>query len=146
MKILVVDDSSTTRRLITGLLFNIGFSDVHQAADGRQGLAKLKSASNFDLLVTDWNMPEMNGLELVKAVRSDPELKDIRILMVTAEATRDAVMAAAKAGINGYITKPFNAATLKDKIGKIFPNSDIKEEGSSLKVGLNSDLLRLIKP
>ncbi|AEG01908.1 response regulator [Methylomonas methanica] len=146
MKILVADDSGTTRKVIVGLLFSLGFSDVHQAENGSQALNKLKSAHNFDLLITDWNMPEMNGLELVTNVRSTPELKDIRILMVTAEATRDAVITAAKAGINGYIMKPFSAATLKEKITKIVPAPIIaKKETTSSTSKLNEDLLRIIK-
>lgn len=146
MKILVVDDSITTRRVITNLVFSIGFGDVHQAENGKYALAKLKSAGNFDLLITDWNMPEMNGLELVKAVRNDPELKNIGILMITAEATRDAVISAAQAGINGYVAKPFSAATLKEKISKIFPgDSRLKKESDSSKSNLNEDLLRIIK-
>jgi len=98
MKILVVDDSQAVRRVIVNLLFGIGYGDVIQAEDGKMALAKLKAAKDIGLLITDWNMPSMNGLELVKAVRSDPDLKDLSILMVTAEATREAVTSAAQAG------------------------------------------------
>lgn len=119
MKILVVDDSQAVRRVIVNLLFSIGFSDVLQAEDGKIALNKLKTTKDIGLLITDWNMPSMNGLELVKTVRSDPDLMSISILMVTAEATREAVTSAVQAGINGYIVKPFSAATLKEKIEKI---------------------------
>lgn len=146
MKILLVDDSGTTRRIITNLLFSIGLTDVHQAENGKNALNKLKNAGNFDLLITDWNMPEMSGLDLVKAIRSDPSLKNIRILMVTAEATRDAVISAAQAGINGYVTKPFTAATLKEKINRIAsPRSVPQKEPPASKTGLSEDLIRIIK-
>lgn len=146
MKILLVDDSRTTRRVIANLLFSIGLTDVHQAENGKNALTKLKNAGNFELLITDWNMPEMNGLDLVKAVRSEPALKNIRILMVTAEATRDAVISAVQAGINGYVTKPFSAATLKEKINKIAPPRIApQKESAPSKPGLSEDLMRIIK-
>lgn len=119
MKILVVDDFSTMRRIVKNLLTDIGFTDIHEADDGRSALAKLQLAK-YDLLVTDWNMPEMNGLDLLIAVRSDPRLAELPVLMVTAEAKRDQIVMAAEAGINGYIIKPFNAISLKEKIDKIF--------------------------
>ena len=104
---------------MTHKLFSIGYGDVIQAEDGKMALSKLKGAKDIGLLVTDWNKPSMNGLELVKTVRSDPDLKDLSIVMLTAEATREAVTSAAQAGVNGYIVKPFTAATLKEKIEKI---------------------------
>lgn len=120
MKILVVDDLQSVRRVIVNLLFSIGFTDIHQAADGKAALAKIESGAHFDLLITDWNMPVMTGMELVKAVRSQPQLQQMKILMITAEAKREGIVMAAQAGINGYILKPFSAATLKEKIEKIF--------------------------
>jgi two-component system chemotaxis response regulator CheY len=119
MKILVVDDFSTMRRIIKGLLHELGFNNVVEADDGNTALPQLQ-AGGIDFLITDWNMPGMPGLELVKAVRADAKLAPLPILMVTAEAKRDQIVAAAQAGINGYIVKPFTANTLKEKIDKIF--------------------------
>ena len=119
MKILVVDDFSTMRRIVKTLLGDLGFSNIEEADDGLTALPKLKK-SNFDFLITDWNMPGMEGIDLIKAVRADPDLSDLPILMVTAEARKDQIVAAAQAGVNGYIIKPFNAQTLKEKIDKIF--------------------------
>jgi two-component system, chemotaxis family, chemotaxis protein CheY len=119
MKILIVDDFSTMRRIIKGLLHELGFNNTAEADDGSTALPMLQNGQ-FDFLVTDWNMPGMPGLELVKAVRGDPKLAALPILMVTAEAKREQIIAAAQAGINGYIVKPFTANTLKEKIDKIF--------------------------
>ena len=119
MKILIVDDFSTMRRIIKNLLRDLGFNNTHEADDGQTALPLLKR-SQFDLLVTDWNMPGMNGMDLLKAVRADERLKGLPVLMVTAEAKRDQIVEAAQAGVNGYIVKPFNAQTLKDKLEKIF--------------------------
>lgn len=119
MKILIVDDFSTMRRIIKGLLHELGFNNVVEADDGSTALPVLQ-AGGIDFLITDWNMPGMPGLDLVKAVRGDAKLATLPILMVTAEAKRDQIVAAAQAGINGYIVKPFTANTLKEKIDKIF--------------------------
>ncbi len=119
MKILIVDDFSTMRRIIKNLLRDLGFNNTSEADDGQTALPMLKSGK-FDFLVTDWNMPGMDGLTLLKTVRSDEELCDMPVLMVTAEAKRDQIVVAAEAGVNGYVVKPFTAATLKEKIEKIF--------------------------
>ena len=119
MKILVVDDFSTMRRIIKNLLRDLGFSNTSEADDGLTALPMLKSG-NFDLLVTDWNMPGMQGIDLLKAVRADARLKELPVLMVTAEQKREQIVEAAQAGVNGYIVKPFTAQTLKEKIDKIF--------------------------
>lgn len=119
MKILVVDDFSTMRRIIRNLLRDLGFNNTEEADDGATALPMLKSGK-FDFLVTDWNMPVMEGIDLVRNVRADPDLRDLPILMVTAEARREQIVAAAEAGVNGYIVKPFTAQTLEQKISKIF--------------------------
>ena len=119
MSILVVDDFSTMRRIIKGLLQDLGFSNITEAADGLTALSLLK-AGNFDLLNTDWNMPGMQGVELLREVRADERMKKLPVLMLTAEAKREQIVAAAQAGVSGYVIKPFTAATLKEKIGKIF--------------------------
>lgn len=119
MKILIVDDFSTMRRIIKNLLRELGFNNTMEADDGSTALPMLRSGG-FDFLVTDWNMPNMEGIELLKAVRADPMLKSLPVLMVTAEAKRDQIVEAAQAGVNGYIVKPFTAETLKEKIDKIF--------------------------
>ncbi|HEX6993003.1 MAG TPA: chemotaxis response regulator CheY [Gammaproteobacteria bacterium] len=122
MKVLVVDDFSTMRRIIRNLLREIGFTNTVEADDGATALPILK-AGGVDFLITDWNMPGMPGIELLNAVRSDEKLKHIPVLMVTAEAKRDQIIQAAQAGINGYIVKPFTAATLQQKIEKIFASA-----------------------
>lgn len=119
MKILVVDDFSTMRRIIKNLLKELGFTNIEEADDGNTALPKLKQG-NFDFLVTDWNMPGMTGIDLLRAVRKDEKLKNLPVLMVTAEAKREQIILAAQEGVNGYIVKPFNGATLKTKIDKIF--------------------------
>lgn len=119
MKILVVDDFSTMRRIIKNLLRDLGFSNTTEADDGTTALPILQSG-NFDFLITDWNMPGMQGIDLLKAVRTDPNLAKLPVLMVTAESKRDQIVEAAQAGVNGYIVKPFTAVTLKEKIEKIF--------------------------
>jgi two-component system chemotaxis response regulator CheY len=119
MKILIVDDFSTMRRITKNLLRELGFNNTHEADDGLTALPMLQ-AGDFDFLITDWNMPGMEGLELLKIVRKDPNLKTTPVLMVTAESKRELIMEAAKSGVNGYIVKPFTAATLKEKIDKIF--------------------------
>jgi len=119
MKILIVDDFSTMRRIIKNLLRDLGFTNTAEADDGTSALPMLKNG-NFDFLVTDWNMPGMTGIDLLKACRADEHLKNIPVLMVTAEAKRDQIVAAAQAGVNGYVVKPFTAAALEEKINKIF--------------------------
>lgn len=119
MKILVVDDFSTMRRIIRNLLRDLGFTNTHEADDGNTALPLLQSG-NFDFLVTDWNMPGMQGIDLLKAVRKDEKLKKMPVLMVTAESKREQIIEAAQAGVNGYIVKPFTAATLNEKLNKIF--------------------------
>lgn len=119
MKILIVDDFSTMRRIIKNLMRDLGYANTHEADDGSTALPVLKSGS-FDFLITDWNMPIMQGIDLLKAVRADPLLASLPVLLVTAEARREQIVAAAEAGVNGYIVKPFTAQTLKEKIEKIF--------------------------
>ncbi|MFT5691799.1 MAG: two-component system chemotaxis response regulator CheY [Oceanicoccus sp.] len=119
MKILIVDDFSTMRRIIKNLLRDLGFTNTAEADDGSTALPMLQNG-NFDFLVTDWNMPGMTGIDLLKAVRADDRLKNMPILMVTAEAKREQIVEAAQAGVNGYVVKPFTAAVLKEKIEKIF--------------------------
>ncbi|WP_196137342.1 chemotaxis response regulator CheY [Aliikangiella sp. G2MR2-5] len=123
MKILVVDDFSTMRRIIKNLLRDLGFTNTHEADDGNTALPMLQTG-NFDFLITDWNMPGMQGIDLLKAVRADEKLKSIPVLMVTAESKREQIIEAAQAGVNGYIVKPFTAATLNEKLGKIFERID----------------------
>jgi two-component system, chemotaxis family, chemotaxis protein CheY len=118
MKFLVVDDFSTMRRIIKNLLNDLGYANVTEADDGATALPMLQ-AGNFDFLVTDWNMPGMPGLDLLKAVRADPRLSKMPVLMLTAEAKREQIIEAAQAGVNGYVIKPFTAVTLKEKIDKI---------------------------
>ena len=118
-KILIVDDFSTMRRIIKNLLRDLGFTNTSEADDGQTALPMLQNG-NFDFLVTDWNMPGMTGIDLLKAVRADDKLKGMLVLMVTAEAKRDQIVEAAQAGVNGYVVKPFTAAVLKEKIEKIF--------------------------
>ncbi len=119
MKILIVDDFSTMRRIIKNLMGDLGYANTHEADDGSTALPVLKSGS-FDFLITDWNMPKMQGIDLLKAVRADPLIASLPVLLVTAEARREQIVAAAEAGVNGYIVKPFTAQTLKEKIEKIF--------------------------
>jgi len=107
------------RRIIKNLLRDLGFTNTQEADDGNTALPMLQSG-DFDFLVTDWNMPGMTGIELLKHVREDERLKKLPVLMVTAEAKRDQIVAAAQAGVNGYVIKPFTAAVLKEKIEKIF--------------------------
>ncbi len=119
MKILVVDDFSTMRRIIKNFLRDLGFNDTHEADDGNSALPVLRSGS-FDFLITDWNMPGMTGIDLLKAVRADTGLARLPVLMVTAESKREQIIEAAQAGVNGYVVKPFTAGTLEEKITKIF--------------------------
>lgn len=119
MKILVVDDFSTMRRIIKNLLKDLGFTNIQEADDGNTALPMLVQG-DFDFVVTDWNMPGMQGIDLLRAIRADDNLKHLPVLMVTAEAKKEQIVAAAQAGVNGYVIKPFTAATLKEKLEKIF--------------------------
>ena len=119
MKILIVDDFSTMRRIIKNLLRDLGFNNTQEADDGSTALPMLQKG-DFDFVVTDWNMPGMQGIDLLKAIRADDSLKHLPVIMVTAEAKREQIIAAAQAGVNGYVVKPFTAATLKEKLDKIF--------------------------
>ena len=119
MNVLVVDDFSTMRRIVKNLLVEIGFSNIEEADDGNTALPILEKGG-IDFLVTDWNMPGMAGIDLLKAVRADPKLSSIPVLMVTAESKRDQIMEAAQAGVNGYVVKPFTADTLREKVNKVF--------------------------
>jgi two-component system, chemotaxis family, chemotaxis protein CheY len=118
MKFLVVDDFSTMRRIIKNLLHDLGYQNVTEADDGATALPMLQAGS-FDFLITDWNMPGMPGLDLLKAVRADAKLAKMPVLMLTAESKREQIIEAAQAGVNGYVIKPFTAVTLKEKIDKI---------------------------
>ena len=120
-KFLVVDDFSTMRRIVRNLLKELGFSNVDEAEDGVAALSKLRGAQ-FDFVVSDWNMPNMTGIDLLKEIRADANLKHLPVLMVTAEAKKENIIFAAQAGANGYIVKPFTAATLEEKLNKIFQN------------------------
>lgn len=119
MKILVVDDFSTMRRIVRNLLKELGFSNVHEAEDGVDALKKLR-AETFQFVVSDWNMPNMTGIELLREIRKDDALKHLPVLMVTAEAKKENIIEAAQAGASGYVVKPFTAATLDEKLKKIF--------------------------
>jgi two-component system chemotaxis response regulator CheY len=123
IKILIVDDFSTMRRIIKNLLRDLGFTNTVEADDGLSALPILK-AGGIDFLVTDWNMPGMQGIDLLKEVRADDALASLPVLMVTAETKREQIIAAAQAGVSGYVIKPFTAATLKGKIDKIFERID----------------------
>ena len=119
MKVLVVDDFSTMRRIVKNLLRDLGFTNIQEADDGNTALPMLQKGS-FDFVVTDWNMPGMQGIDLLKAIRADSNLAHIPVLLITAEAKKEQIIMAAQAGVNGYIVKPFTAGTLKTKIDKIF--------------------------
>lgn len=121
MKILAVDDFSTMRRIVKNLLRQLGYNNVSEAEDGAMALGLLQKEP-FDFVISDWNMPNMTGLELLKAIRADSNLKDIPVLLITAEALKENVVAAVKAGANGYIVKPFTPDTLQGKIDSIFNN------------------------
>ncbi|MFP4138198.1 MAG: chemotaxis response regulator CheY [Halomonas sp.] len=119
MSILVVDDFPTMRRIVRSLLKELGFTNVEEAEDGQDALNKLR-AGGFEFVVSDWNMPNLDGLEMLKQIRADDALKDLPVLMVTAEAKKENIIAAAQAGANGYVVKPFTSATLEEKLNKIF--------------------------
>ena len=119
MKFLVVDDFSTMRRIVRNLLKELGFTNVDEAEDGVNALQKLRTES-FDFVISDWNMPKMTGIELLRQVRADAALRHLPVLMITAEAKKENIIEAAQAGASGYIVKPFTAATLDEKLNKIF--------------------------
>ncbi|MFH0728879.1 MAG: chemotaxis response regulator CheY [Pseudomonadota bacterium] len=119
MKILIVDDFATMRRIMKNILKQIGFTNIIEADDGTTALAELQKTS-VDLIISDWNMPKMTGLDLLKAVRSSPNLKDLPFLMVTAEAQKQNVIDAVQAGVSNYVVKPFTAEAISDKLKKIF--------------------------
>jgi len=119
LRILVVDDFPTMRRIVRGLLSELGYNDIVEAEDGEDALRVLRSKP-IDFVVTDWNMPKMQGIDMLRAIRADQKLASIPVLMVTAEAKREQILAAAQAGVNGYVVKPFTAVTLKQKIERIF--------------------------
>ncbi|EGK71233.1 Chemotaxis protein CheY [Methyloversatilis universalis FAM5] len=125
MKFLVVDDFSTMRRIVRNLLKELGFTNVDEAEDGVIALQKLKAAE-FDFVVTDWNMPNMTGIELLRAIRADAALKSLPVLMITAEAKKENIIEAAQAGASGYIVKPFTAGTMSEKLNKIFEKMNQK--------------------
>jgi len=120
LKFLVVDDFSTMRRIVRNLLKELGYTNVDEAEDGIVALQKLRSGSNIQFVVTDWNMPNMTGIELLKAIRTDEALKNLPVMMITAEAKKENIIEAAQSGASGYIVKPFTAATLEEKMNKVF--------------------------
>ena len=124
LKFLVVDDFSTMRRIVRNLLKELGFTNVDEAEDGAVALTKLREG-NFEFVVSDWNMPNMDGLTLLQNVRADARLKTLPFLMITAEAKKENIIAAAQAGASGYVVKPFTAATLQEKLEKIFEKMGI---------------------
>ena len=119
MQILIVDDASTARRLLKNILNQLGFKNIIEADDGTTAMVKLAS-EKIDLVVTDWNMPKMTGIELLKNIRADPNLKSIPVLMIIVEAIQVNIIAAVKAGVSDYVVYPFNAETLEKKIERIF--------------------------
>jgi len=123
-RILIIDDFSTMRRIVKNILKQLGYSELEEAEDGVQALAKLRERA-FNLIVSDWNMPNMTGLELLKEVRNDAALKDTPFLMVTAESEKENIMAAIGAGVSNYIVKPFTAEILKEKMDKVFEKHGI---------------------
>jgi two-component system chemotaxis response regulator CheY len=125
MKFLVVDDFSTMRRIVRNLLKELGYTNTEEAEDGNVALNMLRN-DKFDFVVSDWNMPNMTGIELLKSIRADAALKSLPVLMITAEARKENIIEAAQAGANGYIVKPFTAATLDEKLNKIFKNLEKK--------------------
>lgn len=119
IKILIVDDFPTMRRIVKNLLKDLGFENVDEAEDGVMAMQKLKSG-NFEMVISDWNMPNKDGLTLLTEIRADPNFSKMPVLMVTAEAKKENIVAAAQAGASGYIVKPFTAAVLEEKLAKVF--------------------------
>ena len=119
LNFLVVDDFTTMRRIVRNLLKELGFTNVDEAEDGQDALNKLQ-AGKFDFVISDWNMPNMDGLALLKNLRAEDRFANLPVLMVTAEAKKENIIAAAQAGASGYVVKPFTAAILEEKLNKIF--------------------------
>lgn len=123
-KFLVVDDFATMRKVVKKVLNELGYNDVHEAVDGKNALEVIQQASSsnqpFQCIVSDWNMPNMTGLELLKSCKADPKFKDVPFMLVTAESEKDQIIEAAKAGVSEYVVKPFNAATLKEKLQRVY--------------------------
>lgn len=122
IKILIVDDFPTMRKIVKQVLKQLGYTNVSEAEDGALALAFLKANPQIEFVISDWNMPNMTGIELLKSVRADAKLKHLPFLMITAEADKENIVEAVKSGVSNYIVKPFNAGTLKEKIEKIFAN------------------------
>jgi two-component system chemotaxis response regulator CheY len=121
MNVLVVDDFLTMRRILKNILKQVGFSNMHEAEDGAQALEIIKSGNpKVDLVIADWNMPKMTGIELLKAIRADAATKSMPVIMVTAEAQKSRVLEAVQAGVSNYIVKPFTAETVKAKLDQVF--------------------------
>jgi two-component system, chemotaxis family, chemotaxis protein CheY len=119
MKVLVVDDFATMRRIVKNVLKQIGFTNITEMENGREAIKELK-ANPYDLVLCDWNMPEMTGIEVLNEVRAEPSLKDLPFVMVTAEAQKDNIIEAVKAGVTSYVVKPFTAETIDEKLRKVF--------------------------
>ena len=119
MKVLVVDDFATMRKILRNVLRQIGFTNITEADDGKTALNELKKGK-FDLVLCDWNMPKMPGIELLKEMKSDDDLKDIPFIMVTADAQKKHIVEGVKAGVNSYVVKPFSAETMNEKLEKVF--------------------------
>ncbi len=132
INILVVDDFSTMIRIVTNLLKELGFTNIDDANDGSKAWPMIQSGK-YDFIVSDWNMPEMTGIELLKRVRADENLKDMPFMLITAEQKRSQILEAAQAGVDGYIVKPFTAATLKEKIDKIAERKNLEKRGVKIK-------------
>lgn len=124
IKVLVVDDMSTMRRIVKNVLKQIGYTNIEEAENGQDGLNKLK-AGGFGLVVSDWNMPVMMGIDMLRAIRADPNLKHIPVLMVTAEAQKENIIEAVQAGVSNYVVKPFTAEALLEKLQKIFAKKTV---------------------
>lgn len=120
MKILIVDDMATMRRIVKNILKQLGFGNTDEAENGQEGLQKLQADSSYGFVVSDWNMPVMTGIDMLRAIRADEKLKAIPVLMVTAEAQQANLVEAIQAGVSNYIVKPFTAETMQEKMGKIF--------------------------
>ena len=120
MRFLIVDDSSTMRRIIINTLSKLGHQDVQEAGNGKEGLERLTSGP-VDMIITDWNMPEMNGIEFIRALRGLDKMKETPILMVTTNAAKDDIVEALKAGVNSYVVKPFTPETMREKIEAVLP-------------------------
>ena len=128
INILVVDDFSTMIRIVTNLLRELGFVNIDDANDGSKAWPMIQTGK-YDFIVSDWNMPEMTGIDLLRKVRADPNLKDMPFMLITAEQKRSQILDAAQAGVDGYIVKPFTAATLKEKIDKIAERKSLEKRG-----------------